>query len=233
MNKEAVEAAIGALEGSIRSIDTWVLIFAAVVAIGLTLEVVFSVAHWLKDRQLPPLRLELARLNAIEFTALTERAANAEKGASLAKSEAANAQLALEKFKAPRELSAENRVALIERMSAFSGTIFDAGITAPDPEYILLIRDVIGALKKAGWIFVGWEGPGQLLHNAPDPVIGMVSVAGIAIFVNPEADPELWKPVSALTSFFNDVELKANSGRMAVSGNTNAKAIHVMIGRKL
>ncbi len=177
-------------------------------------------------------QLELSKLNN-ETARLSAEAELSRAAIASANARAAEAQLELEKFKAPRELSIENRAALVERMRAFSGTVFDAGITAPDPEYILLVRDVIAALKNAGWNFVGWEGPGQTLYNAPDPVIGMVSVAGIAIFVNPEADPALWKPVSGLTSFFNEIGLKANNGRMAVSGNTNAKAIHVMIGRKL
>src|SRR6266478_4675472 len=123
-------------------------------------------------------QLELSKLNN-ETARLSAEAELSRAAIASANARAAEAQLELEKFKAPRELSIENRAALVERMRAFSGTVFDAGITAPDPEYILLVRDVIAALKKAGWNFVGWEGPGQTLHNAPDPVIGMVSVAGI------------------------------------------------------
>ena len=56
MGKEEVEVAIRGLESWGRTVDNWVLICAAFVAIFLAAEVIFSVAHWRNENKLRPLR---------------------------------------------------------------------------------------------------------------------------------------------------------------------------------
>jgi hypothetical protein len=73
MTKEEVDAAIAALEGWGRSLDTWVLICAAIFAIFLAAEAALGVAHWLNEGHLRPLRAEQARLQALEVARLDAR----------------------------------------------------------------------------------------------------------------------------------------------------------------
>src|SRR5580700_4461406 len=75
MTKEAVDAAVTSLEAWGRSVDNWVLIFAALVAVALTFEVIFSVLHWKNENTLRPLRAEQARLNALQIATLENETA--------------------------------------------------------------------------------------------------------------------------------------------------------------
>jgi hypothetical protein len=129
MEKDALEAAIGALESSIRTIDFWVLFFAVIVAASFTFEAVFSVAHFLKDRKLPPLRAELARIHAKESLKLEGDVADA-------KERAAKAELALEQFKAQRTISPEQQ--LVFELKPFAGTEFDASTSVENTEQLRL-----------------------------------------------------------------------------------------------
>jgi hypothetical protein len=79
MSKEALEAAIGSLEAWGRTVDNWVLVFAAIVAIALTAEVVFSVLHWRNENSLRPLRTALATQNAREIAELNNETAQLRK----------------------------------------------------------------------------------------------------------------------------------------------------------
>src|SRR6185369_10693846 len=75
VTRDQVEAAIRSLEATGSTIDTWVLIFAAVVAIGIVGETVLGVAHWIKDRQLRPLRAAQAQFHETELALLNNETA--------------------------------------------------------------------------------------------------------------------------------------------------------------
>jgi hypothetical protein len=66
---------------------------------------------------------------------------------------------------------------------------------------LLLLKQITEALKKAGWAAVAWNGPGLTVGDKnSDHAIGLASVAGIAIFVNPDSKTELWGAVAASTT---------------------------------
>jgi hypothetical protein len=67
MGKDEVEAAISALETSIATLDTWVLVFAALVAIGVVGEAVLGVRHWMLDGRLRTVRHLESQLHENEF----------------------------------------------------------------------------------------------------------------------------------------------------------------------
>ncbi|MGA2795870.1 MAG: hypothetical protein ABSE69_20655 [Roseiarcus sp.] len=100
MGKEELESAINALESAGRTIDNWVLIFAVGVAFCLAMEAIFSVSHWLNNRQLPPLRLELTKLQDIELAKLEFVAAEANRRTEELRAD----NLALQKIMQPRRL---------------------------------------------------------------------------------------------------------------------------------
>jgi hypothetical protein len=155
-------------------------------------------------------------------------------GVADANARADEARLQLEKFKTPRDFPIEKQAALAEKMRKFSNIQFDTGVASTDPEHLSLLKQLSAALKKAGWAPVAWEGPGSTIGDKDStPTIGIASVAGIAIFVNPDSKTELWDAVVELTDSLNEAGLVAHNGRMAVSGNMNIDTIHVMVGRKM
>jgi hypothetical protein len=159
---------------------------------------------------------------------------NTAKEISEANARAAEARLELEKFKLPRDLSAEQLGKLTATVSKFSGTIFDVGAASTDPEHLFLLSQIVYALKDAGWTLVNWQGPGQVISGGSiGASTGLVSIVGVGIYVNPDAKLELWPAVESLKTFFGEIDIAANAGRMAVSGNTNSGSIHIMVGRKM
>ena len=52
MGKSELETLIASLDGAIRSLDRWVLIFGAFVAIGVVGETVIGLRHWILDGRL-------------------------------------------------------------------------------------------------------------------------------------------------------------------------------------
>jgi hypothetical protein len=76
MGKTELEAAIAVIDRSVRRLDALVLIFGALVAIGVTGETIVGIKHWLADRQVRPSRQSLSQLNETEIARLnndTER----------------------------------------------------------------------------------------------------------------------------------------------------------------
>jgi len=225
MTKEEVDAAVAALESWGRSIDTWVLICAVFVALFLAAEAALGVTHWINEKHLRPLRESQANFREKELLALG-------KAADEAKERAAKAELALKNFKEPRDLPEPKQRLIARELRHFSGTIFDTGAAEADPEYLSLLAQLINTLKLANWTPVDWRGPG-LTIGGRTPVQGLAGVVGVGIFVNPKASSNLWSAAQFLAKTLREnTDFAVNSGQMAVSGNTNDAAIHVMVGRK-
>lgn len=171
MTKEAVEAAISSLEASLRTVDTWVLISAVVVAIALAAEAGLSISHWIKERELRPLRAQLSLLNEAELVTL--RAA-----ADDARAKAAEAELALAKYREPRHLTEAQVEAVTNAAKRFPKTVFGQGHTNCSDCSDLLVQ-IVGALLDAGWTL--WNRPSvpkdkPLQWGSPFTVSGVTGV---------------------------------------------------------
>src|ERR1700741_4211814 len=125
MDKQAVEAAISSLEDWGRTVDNWLLICAAGVAIFLAAGVIFGVSHWLNEKRLRPLRAQQAAFHTEQLVKLGKIADEAQKRAENAEEHAAKAELTLTKTKAPRMLTAAEQLRIANRVRQFSGTPFD------------------------------------------------------------------------------------------------------------
>jgi hypothetical protein len=161
MGKEEVEAAIDALEAWGRTIDLWVMICAIGVAIFLSGEVFFSVAHWLNDRNLVPLRAEQSRLHEVELAQLGAAAANAAKETARLSVEAETAKGAIASANA-RAAEAELRIRKLEPRNLNWAAFVDALLAAPrskvevlyfadDFDSMALAQQIALAIKAAGW----------------------------------------------------------------------------------
>jgi hypothetical protein len=151
---------------------------SAGVAICLMIESIFGVAHWRNENKLRPLRAEQARIHENELAAFAavaadansragrarrdaatanERAAALEKEAESARAAIADAnaraieaQLALEKYKAPRSLTKEQQDRIVENIKLFAGQEYALSVAVgAEAENFLCMLD--GILQSAGW----------------------------------------------------------------------------------
>lgn len=241
MGKAEVEAAIEVLEAWGRTVDNWVLIFAAGVAISLAAEVVFSVAHWLNERQLRPLRIEQANLNTLEIAELNNETARLRaKGALvddalLAAAEATKANALAAQFllalsqqlsilmrpgmQMPGFLSPEQVILIASKVKTFAGKQYseDIDIMSADVERAGLLGSIMTALNEAGWVRV---------VRPKRPSID----AGITIEVDTSKDPELLKAAETLSSALNAEGIAARVNPKTETDPTNV--IHILIGPK-
>jgi len=169
MDKAGVEAAINTLESWGRTIDNWVLIFAALVAICLTVEVVFSVAHWLNERQLRPLRTQLSQFNAKEIAELNNETAR------------------LRKQVGPRQIDGEEFKKRLEGKPAAPVEIM---FPREDVEAFHLARQFRDVLRLSGWkapepVPVP---PGDVPRLLNQPSIASVGASSVGVTVVMRAD---------------------------------------------
>ncbi len=143
MDKVGVETAISSLEVWGRTVDNWVSICAAGVAIFLAAEVVFSVAHWLNEKNLRPLRALQSDFHAKELIELG-------KAANDAKERAAKAELALEKIKEPRHLSEIRQSRIVAILKPFAPQEYAVSLS-PGVE-ANLVFEVTKVFADSGWI---------------------------------------------------------------------------------
>lgn len=255
MGKDEVEAAIRVLEKSISSIDSWLLILTAWVAIGVAGQAVFGVSHWLKERQLRPLRVTQAQLHENELAALRndtarltaeaefsraaiasadERAAIASQRAAEADQKAAEAQLELAKFRKPRSSVLKyNTTRLTEKLKPFAGTQFDCAFNRSSGEQAEFWWDLQPALIASGWINVPWKygtsSGGWSQGSRPET--GEVAVTNVEIHLHKEQRQNLAPAAAALISALNDIGIEAKDAGFNVH-NSNDMAIHILIGEK-
>ena len=226
MDKGTVEAAISTLETWGRTVDNWVLICAAGVAVFLAAEVIFSVAHWINEKKLRPLRTLQSEFYAKELVDLGKTAAEA-------RERAAKAELALEKFRAPRTLSAEQLAKIITEMKSFSGTTFVLGVFQ-EPEAVALMEQINSALRLAGWIEQEWKSGGDIvLSRQGHPNAGYTFVTGLYVQADAGSHATDFGPIVVkLAHLLSDagIEAKGEIGRMAP--NTNNDSIKILIGQK-
>jgi len=152
---------------------------------------------------------------------------------SAANERAAKAELELAKFKAPRMLSLEQQAQIADKLKAFAGTLYDAGIgPAGDPEPLYLLRSIHAALSQAGWVQIAWTEQGaQTYTEPPMPAVGLTMVTNVIIDVNPNWWVKYGPAATALAAALAVEGIAAIPDSQPTS--INSDAIHVRIGRKL
>jgi hypothetical protein len=151
MGKEELEATIAAFEISGRTIDNWILIFAVGVALCLSAEVVFSVAHWGNEQKLRPLRALQSQLHENELAKLAAETARLSTEGDVARKETAEAKLQLEQLKkqvGPRNL---NWNASVDAMKGAPRVRLEILYVADDNDSMHLAQQIQLACSAAGW----------------------------------------------------------------------------------
>lgn len=164
---------------------------------------------------------------------------SAEKDARIAEANARalEAQVALEKFKAPRHLSQEQWRNVASKIAQFGPQQFDFAVNNADPEAQRMANALFHHLwTLAQWRPINWNQPGvMLLHwnmpGFPDWGINTMTI-GVQIQVVPSERDGLGPVAVALADALNaeGVETKAELG--LGSHSKNADTIHILVGRK-
>jgi hypothetical protein len=153
-----------------------------------------------------------------------------------AQKDAADSKIALEKFKAPRELTPEQRGRIVDKLKKFSGTEYDIAISDSEPEILGLVLAVELVLSTAGWTELDWKGTGQaLIRGGKQPLIRLgVTIANVLIVVLTDQPPKFFELALALSDALKAEGVDATAGEFGshAMSSTNANAIHLLIGRK-
>jgi hypothetical protein len=169
---------------------------------------------------------QVASANAASRDAVA-KVATAEARIKEAEARAAEAKLELEKFKAPRVISAAAQERMVKVLEVFSGTPFDL-MVGTDSESIDLMRTIQSVLNKAGWKQVQAEGPIGLGDS--NPLIGFTLVSGVFVEISAERLPDWLHPIDTLVGLLKSehVDARGSAAKTGVKPN----AVHISIGKK-
>jgi hypothetical protein len=146
-------------------IENWAPVLAdCLIPLGVYCEIHFG-------RRVKTAAEELQRLSDETIAEATAQAAEANARAS-------EAQLALEKYKAPRRLTAETCSQITDKLKPFAKTMFVMSAVGPEP--IDLAIDTANALIAAGWQWKDWRG-GGFVSNTGRHLVGSVALNGTAV----------------------------------------------------
>ena len=159
--------------------------------------------------------------------------AEANRQAEEAKERAAQANLELAKFKAPRTLSPEQQKRVSDNLKLFAGAQFDMALNT-DPESQDLLPQIEDALKASGWDELDWSGGDLVFKRAGRPVAGIVVMTGVIVQMHPDEVPVLRDAAAALASALSmqGISARAEPGLGTGITNNNPKAIHILVGKK-
>jgi len=147
-----------------------------------------------------------------------------------AQARAAEANLALAKFKAPRRLSSAQQALFVAKLKPFSGTEYD--LSAKDPEPLDFALDIADVLTTAGWKVQTWT-DSEIVTTLPKRsfAVGTVVLSGVDVQIR---DPNLSAARDALVDVLTLSGFEGVRGSFAsVSPESpGAKVMHIMIGTK-
>jgi hypothetical protein len=253
MREKEVETSIGALEAWGRTIDFWVLICAVGVAILLFGQVVFSVARWLNDKKLTPLRAEQSRLHEVELAQLRVVAADAQKDAATANERAKASDLKIEQLRSdnlkqevtlekersarlamldqlkPRDITRKQMATIVDAVRGHIGTVYLYPLA--DPEASRYLYAISETLKAAGvdakLMLARDEKSGAPIF--PDKFDVPVSIVGVTAYEFPDAGDDGF--VNVLVHAFAEAGISV-VGLRSEKPLPNVASPAIFIGRK-
>ena len=228
-----------ALEASVSSLDWWLTAFGLLAAVFVVGGAVLGACRLTKSTQLQriltaenlSLQQNIARLT-VNAQELKGEIASANERASLAEQRAAEANLELAKFRAPRTLTIEQQTTISEKLRAFAGIRFDATVIRDDPETMHLLDIITPVLEAAGWKQVGWDNNYLVLKRPGKPDVGEWAAQNVIIAVPHDLIPQLWPAAESLASALAAHGIPAQAQDAAGMTVKNNEVLHLLIGRK-
>jgi hypothetical protein len=148
---------------------------------------------------------------------------------------AAKAENDLLEFRKPRRalITAENKARLIERISPFAGTQFDTGLGSGG-EQMHFLWDLEEVPTAAKWQQLNWGvhavGVPTYIRNRR-PVAGIVMAENVEIQMDPASRQSNLNSAQALIAALKEIGVAAAEAD-PIFPNTNAQAIHILVGPK-
>lgn len=180
-----------------------------------------------------PFQKKVDDARELQLEQLRTAASDANAVAKAAEARAAEANLALEKFRAPRILTPEQHASVVEKIKFLAPTQFDTGLN-PDKEELDFLWQLETLLKDAGWVQVDWKNPPGVLFEYTRngrPAAGLVSVSNVSVQVHKGQERKLLGAAIAISAALNAVGIAAQIDPFNIANN-NPDAIHIMVGRK-
>jgi hypothetical protein len=168
------------------------------------------------------------RISAERIAELTADADSSKADIAEANARAAEAQLALEKYKAPRTLTTEQQRAIEEALKPFAGQQYALSV-APGNEPAAFLCVLDGILTRAGWkqsAVIGSVTVGTDCGTA-----ALNSLTGIDARRSPNASPAAIAAINALIEALANTDADAR-GRTDPVNNPRGDVIVLMVGAK-
>ena len=165
-----------------------------------------------------------------QIAAIRARAAENEARAEEARAAAAQAQLELARFKAPRTITPDQSMAVVQAVRGFEGQHY-AFSSYGDAEALNYVGQIDRVLTKAGWVRV----PSQL--GAIEVMVGGMTVGqsagtrGVVVLIG-EDNSESAPALAALARVLNDVGIVCGKGFAPTLKGKRPKAITIVVGQK-
>jgi hypothetical protein len=145
----------------------------------------------------------------------------AKKGAAEANARALEAQLALEKFKAPRVLTGEHVQQIVDKLKEYVGPEFQIVTYWDMKEPLAFANQIYTPLVRAGWKYIELEKAAFMLGGNE----------GVQVWRHPDSDDRVQKAADALVTALNDADVTAVL-KLQNSANPIDNKINLNIGTK-
>jgi hypothetical protein len=226
-------------ESEIEAAVHWLWWINAAKTAGIFLVAIGVAAEFIGEFASRPLErtLEMARkdreLRLSSDTARFEAEAQLARAAvASATARAREAELALEKIKAPRLIGEEQRERIIKRLKPYSGGRFDLAIR-PDFEPQAFAEQLAATLQAAGWIRQAKQSAGSLVITIPGKPSAAIATGfnGLGAEIDTSRASEWNEALSALVGAFSDEGFPMRSN-VAADGSASPDALHIFVGTK-
>jgi hypothetical protein len=203
-----------------------------IVVAGLTTALVAEIVGRPFQRTVDTAREE-ERLNyAGEAARLEHEALLAKASMASLTARAREAELELEKMRAPRLIDEDQKARIVKRLKTFAGTHFDLAIR-PEPEPQAFAEQVAATLQAAGWIRQAKQNAGSLvirISGKPNAAIA-TGFFGLGAEIDTSRSSEWGSILASLSDGFSDEGFPMRSN-IASDGTAPPDAIHLFIGSK-
>jgi hypothetical protein len=203
-----------------------------IVVAGLTTALIAEIVGRPFQRTVDTAREE-ERLNyAGEAARLEQEALLAKASMASLTARAREAELELEKMRAPRLIDEDQKARIVKRLKTFAGTHFDLAIR-PEPEPQAFAEQVAATLQAAGWIRQAKQNAGSLvirISGKPNAAIA-TGFFGLGAEIDTSRSSEWGSILASLSDGFSDEGFPMRSN-IASDGSAPPDAIHLFIGSK-
>jgi hypothetical protein len=168
---------------------------------------------------------------------LSTQAEGLKKDTAEANVRAAEAQLALEKFKAPRLITPDREVRIRSKVRPFTGTPFDLSVIPGDPEALHFAVQIAAILDAEKWSWVEFnhpDGPFMQVYSVPGkPNIGQIGSWAVIIQMHFEQAERLGPAAKALADALDNEGFIAAAAGKPPEAIPNTNMVHIIVGKKI